>query len=211
MIKKIEFKQMLEKEDYIEIVGSPTTDDVDREGDIVSLKAFNESFETYMNASGSIFYNHNWNKPVGKIVDYKISDGVNPLEIRAVIYNVDEFVYKIVKLGLIKSFSIGFVPKKVNYNEKDNKRYRVIDEADLYDISIVSVPANPRANFTLIKSFIKDLDEEVKKQFLNDIENENKGIENEKDIENNENELITIKKADLDSLFKAIDELISII
>ena len=51
-----------------------------------------------------------------------------------------------------KGLSIGFVVKKYHYEERDGREIRVIDELELYEVSIVGWAMNPKAMITNIKS-----------------------------------------------------------
>ena len=72
-----------------------------------------------------------------------------------------------VKEGILGAFSVGFRVKDADYiEETDGLR---IKDAELFEVSVVSVPANQAAIFSVAKSF--DSDEEYadwKKQFVND-------------------------------------------
>lgn len=75
---------------------------------------------------------------------------------------------QLVQEGILNCFSVGFVPK-----EYDKKNENIITKAELLEISLVSVPANPQAVVVakgmkndLVQSMVKHwlLDEDLKKQ-----------------------------------------------
>lgn len=217
MQNRIYFKEISKDEErkILKIIGSPSTPDVDREGDIIETTAFAESIKTYMRASGSIFYNHDWDKVVGKITDYIEPTETTPLIITAEIYPVDEYVYKIVELGLVKSFSVAFLPKNtiVERDERGLIKASKITDAELLDISIVTVPANPYANFSILKSLLKNENEEKIIKYIkanidldNITENDKKVLEN-LFSEKTEDDFISVKKSELDRLLKSVGEL----
>jgi HK97 family phage prohead protease len=106
-----------------------------------------------------LLYNHDRNLPIGKVVEAKVEkDG---LWVKALISNskdvVVSYVRDLVKEGILKTFSIGFEPKKEDRKDGVN----VIKEWRLNEISIVTLPANIEAEFALAKSLgeAKSLDE----------------------------------------------------
>ena len=58
--------------------------------------------------------------------------------------------YELMKVGAIKGLSIGFNPTVKEYD--DNKKVRYIKEVDLWEISLVTFPANTRAKVTVVKA-----------------------------------------------------------
>ena len=216
--KTIDFKDLSqnEEEEFITIIGNPSTPDIDRTSDKMSPMAFAKSIKTYMKATGAIFYNHDWDNPIGKIVDYKEPSENLPIEITARVYkSADENVYKKLQLGLIKSFSVAFYSKDVKYERAEGKEITNIKDAELLDVSIVTVPANPNANFTILKSLAKGIDKENLLSILND---KNKDAADSNNEQNNKKEceqasvtedVINVKKSDMDCLLKAVEGLIS--
>lgn len=97
-----------------------------------------------------LLWNHDRDFPVGKVVDIKVTpDG---LWVKAKISNstnkVVSYVRDLVKEGILKTFSIGFDPKK----ERRESGYNEISEWRLNEISVVTLPANIEAEFALAKS-----------------------------------------------------------
>ena len=60
--------------------------------------------------------------------------------------------HSLAKNGYLNSFSIGFQANKENISINANGN-RVFQKVDLYEISLVPVPANPKARITGVKSF----------------------------------------------------------
>lgn len=198
----IVFKDITKENNIITISGYPSTDDIDRVNDKVMPTAFSKSIETYIKSSGSIFFNHDWDRPVGKIVSYTPPTENTPLYITANIYKeLGEDVYKMLELGVVKSFSVAFYTKEGAIEKQNGKDIYVIKEADLLDISVVSVPANPSANFTIMKSLIKGIDKKDIKELIDNLDNAKKD-----ETKTNDEEFISVKKADMDCLLKAVGE-----
>lgn len=199
------------EDESIIIKGYPTTPDIDRTNDIIESLAFSDSIDTYTKASGSIFFNHDWNEPVGKILSYIPPDENNSFLITAKIYpDINEKVYKMVKYGVVKSFSVGFFIKDYVEQKINGKNITIIKDADLIDISIVTVPANPNANFEMVKSLIKSVGIKNFEKLINDENNLNIEKYVSKDSSGNEDEeFISVKKCDMDRLLKSVDEMVS--
>ncbi len=62
--------------------------------------------------------------------------------------------YSLLKSGAVKGLSIGFIVKQYDRNDEGA---RVIFEADLWEVSLVTFPANDQATITALKS--SDTDE----------------------------------------------------
>lgn len=99
-----------------------------------------------------LLYNHDRNLPIGRVIEVKVSEA--GLWVKAVISNsadtIVSYVRDLVKEGILKTFSIGFEPKEENYNRSEG--YNEILKWRLNEISIVTLPANIDAEFSLAKS-----------------------------------------------------------
>ena len=94
----------------------------------------------------TVFLEHDWKTPVGVVVDKKIIDG-NKLWVKILISKTARDVWQMIKEGVLNSLSIGGKVLKAvrKFDEKLGKFvYKVLD-ARLYEISIVGLPANPKA------------------------------------------------------------------
>jgi hypothetical protein len=58
--------------------------------------------------------------------------------------------YELMKSGALGGLSIGFIPTKTRYDQAEKANH--IIEADLLEISLVTLPANPAAVVTSVKS-----------------------------------------------------------
>lgn len=154
---QMQMKSVEVKEGIIKIKGFASTPDVDRYNDIVDPKAFKSSIEQYMK-NPVILLQHDHDKPIGKCIDYKISK--KGLFIECEISNDIDNVFKLISDGILRTFSIGFIPKRWEFVETGEQEIRVIKDLDLIENSVVTTPANGQAVFTLsksIKSFFENL------------------------------------------------------
>ena len=72
---------------------------------------------------------------------------------------VEEIRQKL-KQGHIKKMSIGFFIEAQSFTEQDGQEYRVIEKADLIEVSVVPIPANSRAEILAVKEQNLDSSEE---------------------------------------------------
>lgn len=144
----------------IRITGLASTTQVDRVGDVIVMEAWAKGLENYVN-NPIILFNHDYDEPVGKMVDFAITSA--GLQITAEIYPEAENVYNMVKRGVLSTFSVGFQIKDASYDSMQDIFY--IKELDLYEISVVSVPANAGATFSVSKSLTADELDAIKKEF----------------------------------------------
>ncbi len=142
----------------LQIKGSASTIDLDRAGDIIEAQAWTKSggLENFK-GNPIILFNHDYNKPIGRATDLAVTD--KGLDITAKISNANAEIKNLIKDGVLGAFSVGFKVKDADYmTETDGYK---IKDAELFEVSVVSVPCNQGATFSLAKSF--DNMEEYKK------------------------------------------------
>lgn len=103
-----------------------------------------------------LLYQHNHNQPIGEVTDATVTD--EGIEITATIVKIAEEgtlknrtdeAWQSIKSGLVKCLSIGFRPLEYNYLEDSWGLH--IKEWEWYELSVVTVPANPDAVITSVK------------------------------------------------------------
>jgi HK97 family phage prohead protease/HK97 family phage major capsid protein len=139
----------------ITIEGYASTDDVDRQGDIVPASVWKKGIQNYLKNPVILAY-HDHSEPVGRMVEHRV-DGKG-LWIKARISSAAGEVFNLVKDGILTAFSIGFRIVDAEYDAA--KELFVVKELELHEISVVSVPANQNTLFSLSKAF--DTAEEFK-------------------------------------------------
>ena len=120
---------------------------VDRGGDIINKDAWKlDNF----GKNAMILYNHDRNKPIGKAVAVEPRD--EGLYIKARISgSSDPEITKIrdlIREGILNTFSVGFDCKN---EEKSADGHNVIKEAELFEVSVVTLPMNQDSTFTVSK------------------------------------------------------------
>jgi HK97 family phage prohead protease len=127
------------------IEGYASTRDLDRTGEIVEPGAFAESLKDFM-SNPVVTYMHDWSNPIGKVIDVRI-DEVG-LFIRAEISETAQKMWKLIEEGILRAFSIGYEVVE----EKTIDGVNHIMKLRLYEVAVVSIPANQRALFSVSKA-----------------------------------------------------------
>jgi HK97 family phage prohead protease len=164
------------------IKGYASTPTLDRYNDVVEPEAFRKSIVTNYRKNPIILFQHNPDRPVGKATYMSIDS--KGLYIEAVV--MDKEIEPKIKAGILQAFSIGFIPKEIDFFDDEGHKVdpdedpfrimfdptikRVIKDVDLVENSIVSVPANPDALFTMEKSLKSYCDQKVGGMYWEDQE-----------------------------------------
>ena len=151
-----------EEDDTLHITGMASTNGTDRVGDVIETEAWTKGgLDNYLN-NPVILFNHDYNQPIGRAVQLGTND--NGLQLKAKIAKSAGHVGELIKEGVLGAFSVGFRVKDADYMvETDGYK---IKDAELLEVSVVTVPANQAATFSLAKSFNSENEyEEFKKSF----------------------------------------------
>jgi len=146
----------------VEIEGYASTKDKDRVNDIVEPKAFKDALDGYM-LNPVVLLQHKADKPVGTVTEASIKP--KGLYIKATITEDQDGILSALKNGVIRAFSIGYRVKDYSIDEVKNDagevagHEMVIKDLELYEISLVSIPANP---YALMKSLDSCVEVEAK-------------------------------------------------
>jgi uncharacterized protein len=145
---------------------------LDRVGDIIAPGAFKDGLQEFL-ANGFIAWQHDWATPIGKALE--AHEDENGLFIKAKISDTAQGkdALTLLRDGVIKKLSIGYrikdaeffdsldelaayarnnsIPLKLDNLEGVMGGVRLLKQIDLYEISLVTVPANPAASVTAVK------------------------------------------------------------
>ena len=162
------FKSQSVEDGSVMIRGMASTNDFDRAGDTISPDAWAKGGLRNFENNPIILFNHDYNKPIGRATGLKVTP--NGLELEAKISkSAPEGVCELVKDGVLGAFSVGFRVKDADYLEETDG-YKIKD-AELFEVSVVSVPCNQAATFSLAKSFDSEAEyEDFKKTFTNRVD-----------------------------------------
>ena len=162
------FKTLGEDDDgSVNIKGYASTNHSDRAGDSINHDAWvkNGGLENFK-GNPIILFNHDYNRPIGRATSLEVSD--KGLELGARISKSAGEVKDLIKDGVLGAFSVGFRVKDADYL-KETDGYQIKD-AELFEVSVVSVPCNQAAMFSIAKSFDSQSEyEEWKADFKNDV------------------------------------------
>lgn len=173
------------------IEGYASTPDIDRYNSIITTEAIAGGMENYLK-NPVILLGHDMDKPIGKMVSYNVENG--GLRIKAEVSQDTDGIIKQIKDWVVKGFSIWFYALAWSYETKqgvplsalseteiDELSYedviRKITKIELLEISVVALPANPNALFTLTRA-LKDFFEKHEKRSV---------MKNVRDLENMDN------------------------
>jgi len=200
---KVKKDKKIEEGDHI-IEGYVMTSDIDSQGTIITNEAIKRSKNDLLKYS-TVLFNHDRNRPIGKILETDFDK--KGLWVKMKLSRSEWDIWEKVQEGIISKFSINgrivkssFVEKGKKGKTKKNriipfdKLIRKIDRLELYEASLVSVPANVRAK--AINWYIqKSLDLAEKKQSKGKVVIKKKIINN------------TIKKEIIKELESLVNEL----
>ena len=137
------------KDEVLTIRGYANTVHKDRSGDVIVKEAWEKGgLDDYMKNPIVLAF-HDYSRPVGTTVSHSVTD--KGLEIVAEISKAAGEVYTLIKDNVLKTFSVGFSVKDADYDRDSDTFF--IKDLSLYEISVVSVPANQDSTFSLAKSF----------------------------------------------------------
>lgn len=161
------FKSNVE-DDNIMIRGLASTADWDRAGDSIDVEAWTKGGLKNFENNPIILFNHDYNRPIGRAT--KIVPTKDGLHMEAKISKAAKDVAELVKDGVLGAFSVGFRVKDADY-VKETDGY-LIKDAELFEVSVVSVPANQAATFSLSKSFdsVDEYRDYMSKTFKNSVD-----------------------------------------
>lgn len=121
------------------IIGS--TEAIDRSGDIIVQEGW--ELENYKK-NPVILYGHDASAlPVGKALEVNVVGTQLMFDVQFADTDFGKDVYRLVKNGFLNAFSVGFRTKEWTYDEELDA-FKIL-KAELYELSVVPVPANQEA------------------------------------------------------------------
>jgi len=172
------------------IRGYASTAALDRQNEVITIEALRQAAD-HLLENHTVFYEHEHQKfPVGKVIETGIDD--KGLKVVVEISQTADQLWTLIEEDILDSFSIGgrviASEEKVG---KDGKRYNEVTGIELFEVSVVGLPANPEAKFALVnKSFNTAITDEIKKR------EEGKEMAEEKKIETTDSDTTDITVSD---------------
>lgn len=121
-------------------------DQIDSDGDRIEKGAFIESLKSKLPA---MLWQHNMKEPIGKFTHVEEDDVGLYVKGHLAQEGRGREAYSLLKMGAINGLSVGFVCQQA---VRDKKDVRVIKQADLVEISLVTFPANAAARVSVLKN-----------------------------------------------------------
>lgn len=166
---------------FVEVAGGfeavITSSAIDRDGEVVIPQGMNS---TEFEANPVLFYNHDYNQPIGKAVSLKRMADQIVAEFKLATKPdgwsgafFPEFVGALVGQGIVKGVSIGYVPEQGGMRRAtpdDRKRFgdlvhTVYSKWKLLEVSVAPLQANPQALITAVRKGA--INEDDAKRWLN--------------------------------------------
>ena len=142
-------KSVEEGDTELKIAGYASTNAMDRSCDKILPTAWTKGGLRNFETNPILLFNHNYDKPIGRVVE--MATDSKGLKIKGVISKAAGDVYNLVKEGVLSTFSVGFIIKDADYDKSVDGL--VVKDAELLEVSVVSVPCNQDATFSVAKSF----------------------------------------------------------
>lgn len=140
------------KDDSMYIEGYANMATLDRVKEIINPKAWKlDSF----NKAGVILFNHDQHKPIGKPVKIEVRNDGLYIKARISGSNDPEItkIRDLIEEGILNQFSVGF---KTKDSKRLNDGSTEITDAELFEVSVVSVPANADSLFKMSSKYLKN-------------------------------------------------------
>lgn len=146
----LKVKAVNEEDGSRTITGIASTPKQDRDDDIMDMAG--AKFALPM----PFLWQHNHNQPIGEVTNATVTE--DGIEITATIVNIEDEgalktrideAWQSIKSGLVKGLSIGF--RLLEYNYLEDSYGLHIKEWEWYELSAVTVPANPDGQITSVK------------------------------------------------------------
>jgi HK97 family phage prohead protease len=128
---------------------------IDRGGDIIMPGAFTKSLKVRPASKVKLLRNHAMDEPIGVLFD-AVEDSKG-LKVRGRITSETvkgKETLALMRMGSLDAMSIGYRSIRDRFDRKSSAR--IIEELELWETSIVSIPMNPAAIVTAVKSHINE-------------------------------------------------------
>ena len=138
-----------------------STEDTDRDQEVIKQDGIDLK---HFKKNPVILFAHKYSEtPIGRAINTKITDAGLQIDIKFASKKANPLgqqVKELMKEGILKAVSIGFIPK-----ERDENNPAIITKSEMLELSIVPVPANPHALALAVKKgFSTELFKEIVKK-----------------------------------------------
>jgi len=128
---------------------------VDKDGDLIPVEAIRDSMAKYFDIGGPITDMHS-NRKVGEMLGYKVTEkaGKPAIYFKGFIHDSFDYqndVWKAMHNGTYEGLSIGAAKtEKEQVIFKDGQVFKVQPGVDVFEVAVVTKPANPGATLTAV-------------------------------------------------------------
>lgn len=159
-LKNFEITQEKSLKGALRIKAIVSSDSVDRDGDMV----LPEGIETPNSKHGKLpmFFQHDSSMSLGYWDKWELVDNTFVME-GVVLSPVTEWqkdVFDKILNQALYSVSIGFIPKELEFREMDAREIRVFKKIELFECSVVGIPANQDAHITEVEQLSEEPSDE---------------------------------------------------
>lgn len=144
---KLEIKAVNSDDKFIYINGLASTPDKDRVGDIVEQEALMDSIRR-IGLPAFIHQHKLSDMPLGIVTEVNKAGKDTAVKLKMPKNEYTEQIKGLIEIGAYGGLSIGYVVKDYEF---DADGYRIIKDLDWYEVSLVTVPANPNAKILEVK------------------------------------------------------------
>ncbi len=166
-------KSFGQKEGIIEGIASHFGFPADRDGDVIHESAFDETIKE-INENGIPLLDGHQRGSVKAVIGtvFEAKKEGNKLMFKAKLADIDSNteIFEKIEQRHIRSVSIGMRVHKLGLVRKGKRAFRQIEKADLHEISLVAIPANPNAQLLVTKSYSEDSGIDLPEDYLNALE-----------------------------------------
>ena len=127
---------------------------IDRVGDIIMPGACDKWLASEEAENMGFCWSHDRATVIGKITDKGVDDYGMWVEVDILPTTAGKDAAVLLKAGAVTQFSIGYRVNKCHFEHRDGYDYeiRILDEIEVYEVSPVLVPANPKAKIISAKA-----------------------------------------------------------
>lgn len=141
-------KSKAQADGHLVVEGFASTPNLDRDSEVIQPATFEASAKDYLAHNPILMYRHH--EPVGSVTDISF-DSVAGVWIKAFLSKAAGVadVVTMVKEGVLRAFSVGFIPKEFKDLGDGN---REITALEWLETSIVPIPSNRQSLFSIAKA-----------------------------------------------------------
>jgi len=144
----LDIKKAHEEEGLWIVEGYAGAEGIDLEGDNVTPQAWRLSEKDLLQSS-TVLFNHDLNRPIGKVLDCKVKKIGNEvaLWVKVMVSKTAKDIWSQIKEGVINKFSIrGKILDAVKrFDRRTKQAINEIRQMRLFEVSLCTVPAQPKA------------------------------------------------------------------